>query len=202
MLVKFCGLKRIEDIQMCNKLFPDMIGLIFAESPRKVDVELAEKILKVKGNFIKAVGVFKNQSVFDVLKIAKRLGLDFVQLHGEEDLEYVKFLRQEGVSVIKAVEISSEEDLRKAEKYVNLVNFVLLDRPKGSDLDITQIAKLAKFPYIIAGGITLENLDKFLALSPVGIDISSGIETNGLKDYKKMKGIIERVKPLRNGGLG
>lgn len=179
-----------------------MIGLIFAESPRKVDVELAEKILKVKGNFIKAVGVFKNQSVFDVLKIAKRLGLDFVQLHGEEDLEYVKFLRQEGVSVIKAVEISSEEDLRKAEKYVNLVNFVLLDRPKGSDLDITQIAKLAKFPYIIAGGITLENLDKFLALSPVGIDISSGIETNGLKDYKKMKGIIERVKPLRNGGLG
>ncbi len=198
--MKFCGLRRIEDVQACNCLLLDLIGLIFAESPRKVELEHAERMLRVKSNPIKAVGVFKNQSVSEVLHTARRLKLDFVQLHGEEDPAYVRFVKQEGFKVIKATEISSEKDLRKAERYVSLADFVLLDRPKGSDLDITQIAKYAEFPYIIAGGITVENLERFLALNPVGIDISSGIETNGLKDPMKMKQIIDRVRTCEMKG--
>jgi len=199
MIVKFCGLKRLVDVEMCNKLQPDMIGLIFAPSPRKVEKDLAKDMVLTKSPSIKSVGVFKDQNISEVIEIATYLQLDFVQLHGKEDYEYIKHLKDLGFRVIKAIEVERQEDIKRAKRYVEIADFVLLDRPKGSSLDITEVAKLADFDYIIAGGITPENIDKFLKLNPIGIDISSGIETDGFKDFTKMKKIIDKVNKYKVG---
>jgi phosphoribosylanthranilate isomerase len=199
MIVKFCGLKRLIDIEMCNKLQPDMIGLIFAPSPRKVEKDLAKDIVLAKSPSIKSVGVFKDQNISEVIEIATYLQLDFVQLHGKEDYEYIKHLKDLGFRVIKAIEVERQEDIKRAKRYTEIADFVLLDRPKGSSLDITEVAKFADFAYIIAGGITPENVDKYLNLNPVGIDISSGIETDGFKDFIKMKKIIDKVNKYKVG---
>lgn len=199
MIVKFCGLKRLDDIEMCNKLQPDMIGLIFAPSPRKVEKDLAKDIVLAKSPSIKSVGVFKDQNISEVIEIATYLQLDFVQLHGKEDYEYIKHLKDLGFRVIKAIEVERQEDIKRAKRYTEIADFVLLDRPKGSSLDITEVAKFADFAYIIAGGITPENVDKYLNLNPVGIDISSGIETDGFKDFAKMKKIIDKVNKYKVG---
>lgn len=201
MIVKFCGLKRLVDVEMCNKLQPDMIGLIFAPSPRKIERDLANEIVLTKSPSIKSVGVFKDQNISEVIEIATQLQLDFVQLHGKEDYEYIKHLKDLGFRVIKAIEVKRQEDIKRAKRYVEIADFVLLDRPKGSSLDITEIAKFADFAYIIAGGITPENIDKYLNLNPVGIDVSSGIETEGYKDFSKMKKIIDIVNKYKVGEI-
>ncbi|WPX07838.1 phosphoribosylanthranilate isomerase [Anaerocellum danielii] len=199
MIVKFCGLKRLSDIEMCNKLQPDMIGLIFAQSPRKVEKDLAKEMILAKSPSIKSVGVFKDQNISEVIEIATYLQLDFVQLHGKEDYKYINHLKDLGFKVIKAIEVERQEDITEAKRYTEIADFVLLDRPKGSSLDITEIAKFADFAYIIAGGITPENIDKYLNLNPVGIDVSSGIETDGFKDFTKMKKIIDKVNKYKVG---
>ncbi|BCS80886.1 phosphoribosylanthranilate isomerase [Anaerocellum diazotrophicum] len=201
MIVKFCGLKRLVDVEMCNKLQPDMIGLIFAQSPRRVEKDIAKDMILAKSPSIKSVGVFKDQNISEVIEIATQLQLDFVQLHGREDCEYIKHLKNLGFRVIKAIEVKGQEDIKIAKRYVEIADFVLLDRPKDSSLDITKVAKLADFDYIIAGGITPENIDKYLNLNPVGIDVSSGIETEGYKDFAKMKKIIDMVNKYKVGEI-
>lgn len=122
-----------------------------------------------------------------------------MQLHGKENYGYIKHLKDLGFRVIKAIEVERQQDLIEAKRYTEIADFVLLDRPKGSGLDITEVAKLADFDYIIAGGITPENIDKYLNLNPIGIDISSGIETDGYKDFIKMKKIIDKVNKYKVG---
>lgn len=199
MIVKFCGIKREEDVKYCNILNPTMIGLIFAQSPRKVEKDIAKRLLEIKSPSIKSVGVFKDQVLSEVLSISKDLELDFIQLHGNENIEFIKYLKDKGFKVIKAVEVESINDIEKAEIYKNIVDFILLDRPKGKEVDIVQLAKNADFDFIIAGGITTENVEKYLALNPLGIDISSGIETNGFKDFNKMRIIIEKLTKYKVG---
>ncbi|WAM34688.1 phosphoribosylanthranilate isomerase [Caldicellulosiruptor morganii] len=199
MIVKFCGIRREEDVRFCNLLNPTMIGLIFAESPRKVEKEVAQKLLRIKSPCIKAVGVFKDQNLSDVLSISTQLKLDFVQLHGNEDIEFIEYLKTKGFKVIKAVEVENLSDIKKAAIYKGIADFILIDRPKGREVDVVALAKNVHFDFIIAGGITPENLEKYLALKPVGIDISSGVETNGIKDFGKMKLIIEKVKKYKAG---
>ncbi|MEZ0537183.1 phosphoribosylanthranilate isomerase [Caldicellulosiruptoraceae bacterium PP1] len=194
MIIKFCGIKSQNDIKLCNILKPTMIGLIFAESPRKIPLEQAENILKRKSPNILSVAVFKNQSLDEVCKIVKKLKIDYVQLHGNEDLDYIRNIRKQNLKVIKAIEVYSYRDLEKGNVLKNQVDFILLDRPKGTNIDILSIAKEAEYKFIVAGGINEENIDRYLEINPLGIDISSGIETDGNKDYQKMKKIILKVR--------
>jgi len=193
MIVKFCGIKREEDVKYCNLLNPTMIGLIFAQSPRKVEEDIAKRLLKMKSPPIKSVGVFKDQALSEVLRISRKLKLDFIQLHGNENIEFIKYLKGQGFKIIKAVEVEDISDIERARFYRDVVDFILLDKPKGKDIDIVQLAKNADFDFIIAGGITPENVERYLTLNPLGIDVSSGIETNGFKDFEKMKAIIEKA---------
>ncbi|WAM32477.1 phosphoribosylanthranilate isomerase [Caldicellulosiruptor naganoensis] len=199
MIVKFCGIRREEDVEYCNILSPTMIGLIFADSPRKVEKDTAKRLLAMKNPSIKSVGVFKNQTLSEVLSISKDLKLDFIQLHGNESIEFITYLKSQGFKIIKAVEVEKVNDIERSKIYKDIVDFILLDRPKGKEIDIVQLAKNADFDFIVAGGITPENIEKYLALNPLGIDISSGIETNGFKDFNKMKTIIEKLTKYKVG---
>lgn len=200
MIVKFCGLKTITDIEYCNELKPDFIGLIFAQSPRRIDFETARLLLDKKSEKVKSVGVFKNQPVCEVIEVAKSLEIDFVQLHGDESIDDVENLRSKGFRVIKAIEIENEADLERAKEFVDIADYILLDRPKGKQNDILPIAKKANFDFIIAGGITPENVERYLEVFPAGIDVSSGIETNGQKDFEKMKKIISKTREFLKVG--
>lgn len=194
MIIKFCGIKNENDIKFCNILKPTMIGLIFAQSLRKVSFEQSENILKMKSPDILSVAVFKNQSLHDVCKIAKKLKVDYVQLHGNEDFDYIRNIRKQNLKVIKAIEVYSYKDLAKGNELKNQADFILLDKPKGTNIDILGIVKKAEYKFIVAGGINEENIERYIEINPLGIDISSGIETDGNKDYQKMKKIILKVR--------
>ncbi|ABP67810.1 Phosphoribosylanthranilate isomerase [Caldicellulosiruptor saccharolyticus DSM 8903] len=199
MIVKFCGIRREEDVEYCNILRPTMIGLIFANSPRKVEKDVAKRLLAMKNPSIKSVGVFKNQNYSEVLSISKDLQLDFIQLHSSESIEFITYLKSQGFKIIKAVEVENMDDIERSKIYKDIADFILLDRPKGKDVDIIKLAKNADFDFIIAGGITPENIEKYLALNPLGVDVSSGIETNGFKDFNKMKTIMEKLTKCKVG---
>jgi len=193
LILKFCGIRRKEDVEYLNILKPTMAGFIFAQSPRKLNLNEAEELLKEKCDAVKSVGVFQNQDIQLVSDYSRFLNLDYIQLHGDEDIKYTEKLKEKGFRVIKAFQIRNKSDLVKVLPFYNLADYILLDRPKGEKFDIIELVKDFKYPYIIAGGITLENIERFLSLNPLGIDISSGVEVNGFKDFQKMKKISEKV---------
>lgn len=124
-------------------------------------------------------------------------GLDFIQLHGDES---ASFARRMPLPVIKAFAIRSETDLEKLQEYP--AEFLLVDLPKGSsgkgltlDWDMIGEAMLPRRKLILAGGLTPENVGNAIsAVSPIAVDVASGVETNGLKDSLKMKAFINEAK--------
>lgn len=197
MLVKICGIKTLAAAQEAVKYGADLIGFIFAESSRKVAPELVGEFgLKLPGH-VKKVGVFANQTEQEVIRIAEVAGLDFIQLHGDES---ASFARRMPLPVIKAFAIRSETDLEKLQEYP--AEFLLVDLPKESsgkgltlDWDMIGEAMLPRRKLILAGGLTPENVGNAIsAVSPIAVDVASGVETNGLKDSLKMKAFINEAK--------
>ena len=199
MWIKFCGITRLEDAQYALELGADAIGFVFANSPRQIFVEQAQKIaLKIHG--IKTVGVFVNDRLENVKAIQKACNLDFVQLHGEEPPEYCS---QFGASCIKAFRIGKISDLEKIQLYPNALK-VLLDAfvpnqrgGTGKTIDREVLKNIAEpNRTILAGGLTPNNIDSILStIKPFGVDVSSGIEKNpGIKDKQKMKNLIDKIK--------
>ena len=194
MKIKYCGLRREEDITYANETLPDYIGFVFAPTRRQVSVKQAEVLKKRLKPEIKAVGVFVNETVEDVAEIANRGIIDLIQLHGQENADYITRLRKilfEPKPIIKAVRVQSLQDIEDGDKLD--VDYLLLDKydPKqlggtGEKFDWSLIQKIRK-PFFLAGGITEDNLIEAMELNPYGIDVSSGIETEGMKDYDKMK---------------
>lgn len=203
MLVKICGIKTLAAAQEAVKYGADLIGFIFAESSRKVAPELVGEFgLKLPGH-VKKVGVFSNQTEQEVIRIAEVAGLDFIQLHGDES---ASFARRMPLPVIKAFAIRSETDLEKLQEYP--AEFLLVDLPKGSsgkgltlDWDMIGEAMLPRRKLILAGGLTPENVGNAInAVSPIAVDVASGVETNGLKDSLKMKAFINEAKNTAGKG--
>lgn len=199
MKVKMCGLRRLKDIQYANQVKPDYVGFVFAESPRKIEMEQAAQLRRQLNPDIQAVGVFVNETPDRIAEIADTASLDAIQLHGDEDLEYIFKLRNRTKQKIwKAVRVKNIQDIARAEKLP--VDMLLLDRfcktaygGTGEVLKLSLIKrKKVKLPYFLAGGLNPDNLEGILQeLLPDGIDLSSGIETGGKKDLNKMKKIIE-----------
>lgn len=194
--IKLCGLSRIQDIEAANSLKPDYIGFVFAAKSKRRVTHLQAAELKSKLNpDTKAVGVFLNDDL-DMVASMMNLGIvDVVQLHGSEDEEYLKKLRTiTDKPVIKAFIINSAEDVKRAEQ--STADYILLDGGKGSGKAFDwSLLKNIKRPYFLAGGLNPENAaDAVASLKPFAVDVSTGIETDGVKDAKKMTAFVSAVR--------
>ena len=200
--VKICGLTRDLDIAMVNSLLPDYVGFVFAKSRRQVTEEIAMNLKKQLVPSIKAVGVFVNDEPEKVIRLCKTNTIDMIQLHGDEEEEYIRNLRATVPNqIIKAVRVRREADIQIAETLS--CDYLLLDAYEeqqyggsGVSFEWSIITELSK-PFFLAGGINSENIARAIRLTkPYGIDVSSGVETNGFKDASKVKDIIRRARGI------
>lgn len=202
MKIKMCGLRRPDDIIYANECLPNYIGFVFAESRRKVSGSEAKKLGEQLDPSIKKVGVFVNEPLRSLISISEEAGLDIIQLHGDEGEEYIKEVKHEtGKELWKAVRVRMVKDIQEAQRLP--ADKLLLDSfseesyggtGKVMDFAVLDQADIRK-PYFIAGGLTVENLPEILKKAePYGIDISSGIETEGVKDREKMLKVIQCVR--------
>ena len=197
MIIKFCGIRREEDIEAVNETHPDLAGFIIVKdrrryiSPEKV-CELRQKL----DPSIKVVGVFVDEDIEVVAKLLHDGIIDIAQLHGNESEDYIKDLKSRtGAQIIKAIGIRSSEDVERAER--SPADLVIVDSPgggTGNTFDWELLKKIRR-PYILAGGINAENIKEAVeTLHPYGVDVSSGIETDGYKDKEKMKAFMALIK--------
>lgn len=194
--IKLCGLTRECDIEAANEIMPDYIGFVFFEKSRRfVPPEKAAVLKAMLKAEISAVGVFVDESVGRVTELLERGIIDMAQLHGHEDGEYIRELRSlTGKAIIKAFRIDSEADIRAARECG--ADYVLLDSGEGSGklFDWRLIRSLER-PYFLAGGLDCSNVaEAVTCLGPFAVDVSSGIETGGLKDAEKMKKFAGEVR--------
>lgn len=194
--IKFCGLTGDCDIDAANELRPEYIGFVFApKSKRYVAPERAAELKRQLAAGIKAVGVFVNDDLYHVAELLNRGIIDIAQLHGSEDEEYIGHLRQlTGKPIIRAYRIKTAEDIAEAEKCT--ADHVLLDSGAGTgEVFDWKLIKNMKRPYFLAGGLSPDNVENAVEqLSPYAVDVSSGIETDGVKDKAKMAAFATAVR--------
>lgn len=194
--IKLCGLSRQEDIAAANRLMPEYTGFVFAKKSRRyVSPEKAAPLRAGLSGNISAVGVFVDEDIEAVASLAENGVIDIIQLHGSEGDEYISSLRRlTDKPVIKAFVINSAQDAAKAES--SSADMVLLDGGTGcgSTFDWDLLRDFGR-PFFLAGGLSPENVsDAIRYLHPYAVDVSSGIETNGIKDYNKMKAFTDAVR--------
>jgi phosphoribosylanthranilate isomerase len=177
----------------------DAIGFVFAESKRKITPERAKEIsIRVPKDTLK-IGVFVNESKEEIERIAEIAGLTHIQLHGDES---AKFCQSFSIPVIKAFSIESNQNLEEIECFP--CDYLLLDGPKGkyrggngSSFEWAKIdSRIFKGrKVILAGGLTIENVSEGISvINPDMVDVSSGVETDGVKDIEKIKIFIQQAK--------
>ena len=216
--VKMCGISQIETIPAVVEAKPDYMGLVFAPSKRQVTVAQAKTLVEElhkgyakkyssdteqdKDDTIKTVGVFVNETVDNLVTIANEANLDAVQLHGDEDEAFIQSLKERtNVEVWKAVQIQSAAD---AEAWIDSsADMLLFDEyhkdERGGTGEVFDWSCLDAFerPFMLAGGIDCTNVARAIrTVRPYGIDISSGIETNGVKDDVKITAFTKIVKSI------
>ena len=194
--IKFCGLRREEDILTANELRPDYIGFVFAEKSRRaVTRETAARLRALLREDIPAVGVFVDAQPETVAFLLEEGIINLAQLHGREDAEYIARLRDlSGKPIIQAFRIRSSGDVKRAEK--SSADYVLLDAGAGDGETFEwELAESVARPCFLAGGLTPENAGEAVErLHPFALDVSSGIETDGVKDPEKMRAVMRAVR--------
>lgn len=194
--MKFCGLTRIADIEAVNKIKPDYIGFVFvADRRRYIEPGQAAKLKRLLNPEIQAVGVFIDEAPSLVAKLLNENVIDMAQLHGSEDEDYIARLRQlTAKPLIKAFKIQKAEDLEALKK--SSADYVLLDSGTGTGKTFNwQLVQPINRPYFLAGGLNINNIEAALEqLHPFAVDLSSGIETDGLKDKEKMAAFAALIK--------
>lgn len=198
MKVKICGLRRLEDIETVNLYRPDYIGFIinFPKSHRNLSPEQVKVLKAHLSPDIPAVGVTVNQPLEYVAKLLEHDMIDIAQLHGQEDDNYIRTLqRRTGKPIWKAFRIRSKQDLEMAKN--SSADVILLDNGYGTGqaFDWALVRDIGR-PFVLAGGVNLENLRDAAKMQPYMMDISSGAETNGFKDPEKIRTLIEIVRSL------
>lgn len=198
--IKLCGMRRPEDIEYINSFPPDYAGFILTSGFRRsIDKEAFLRLVSLLRGSISPVGVFVDEPIENVAEFAPKLRV--IQLHGSENEEYISRLRSlipEGCEIWKAVRVKSQEDILKADRLP--ADKLLLDAfsensvggtGKTADWDLIGKTRISK-PFFAAGGITSANFREAAErLSPYGIDLSGGIETNGAKDLSKIREIMQ-----------
>ena len=200
MKIKICGLFREADIDYVNEARPDFIGFVFAQSRRQVSPVLASSLRQKLMEGIVPVGVFVNAPPESISALYRDGVIDIAQLHGTEDEEYIAQLKKLcGIPVIKTI-ILDEQDVSV---HCSLFtahcspDYYLIDSGAGSgkafNWDLLDQQRLTK-PWFLAGGISSENMGEAMKLNPFAIDISSGAETEGLKDREKIMQLTAMAK--------
>lgn len=197
--IKICGLTRSLDIDIVNEAMPDYIGFVFAESRRRVTHTQAAAMKKRLSGSIKAVGVFVNAETDEIAGLCNRGVIDLVQLHGDEDLDYFLSLKKKiKCLIIKAVRVQNPQQITRVQALP--CDYLLLDTYQkeqyggtGAAFDYALIPKMHK-PFFLAGGLNADNIKKAANVSPYCLDISSGVETDGVKDAEKIKEIIKIIR--------
>ena len=197
MKIKLCGLTRPCDIEAVNELQPDYIGFVFAKKSRRyVSPEKAEELKAMLAPGIQAVGVFVNEEPEQIVSLLEAGTIDVAQLHGQEGETEIRRLRElTDHPLIQAFRIDTEQDVERAN--ASTADYVLLDSGAGGtgtvfDWDLLQAIRR---PYFLAGGLDTENLGTVKAkLNPYGVDVSSGIETDGYKDKEKMTAFVAAAR--------
>ena len=206
--IKICGLSRECDIEAVNAAMPDFIGFVFAKSHRQVTAQQASALRKKLCPSICAVGVFRNETMEAIQSIVADGTIDIVQLHGDEDEDFisrVKTLTKK--PVIKAIAVGSANDIRAWQN--TCADYLLLDNRRGGSgecFDWSLIGNVKK-PFFLAGGLNIANIQAAIAKThPFAVDISSGVETDRVKDAEKIKQIVEKVRldllGNKEGGTG
>lgn len=202
-LVKICGLTREEDIACANEVRPDFVGFVFAEkSRRRVTAERAAELRAGLAPGIAAVGVFVDQPAPWIARLLREGIIDWAQLHGHETAEFVAELRAlapAGARILQAFSVRTAEDVRRAAE--SAADLVLLDHGSGGTGAAFDWSLAAGFPrpWLLAGGIGPGNAAAAIrAARPTGLDASSGLETDGMKDPVKMRAYVAAVR----GGTG
>ena len=209
--VKMCGISKVETIPAVVEAKPDYMGLVFAPSKRQVTVEQAKILIEelhkqcinhYDTKVVKTVGVFVNETLDNLVRIADTANLDAVQLHGDEDETFIQSLKERtNVEVWKAIQIRTAAD---TEKWIDSsADMLLFDAyhkdERGGTGEVFDWSSLDAFerPFMLAGGIDSTNVARAIrTVRPYGIDISSGIETNGVKDDEKITAFIKIVKSI------
>jgi phosphoribosylanthranilate isomerase len=204
MKVKICGILDVKTACFAVEAGADAIGLVFAESKRKISYSKAKEIVSTLPKEIFKIGVFVNESKEMLEHIYEEVGLTHLQLHGDESPE---FCRQIKYPTIKALHVKTAEDLEMVSTYDT--DYILLDSPVGKyrggngvtfDWELLLNKKLNREKLILAGGLTIDNVSTAIQLvKPDFVDVSSGVETNGNKDLNK---IAEFIKTVKLGGNG
>ena len=189
--VKICGLSNIEAVETAVSAGADYIGFVFAPSKRQVTVEQAIELVKFIPSHIQTVGVFVSPSRAELLEAVDKVGLDFVQVHGQV---VDKLFENLPCGSIQAVQVDEGGHVPNSQ-----ADYLLFDAPVAGSgqtfdwgrLDTTKLAQ----PFFIAGGLNEDNVARAIQhFSPFAVDVSSGVETDGQKDHEKIRRFIERVK--------
>ncbi|MEI3614367.1 phosphoribosylanthranilate isomerase [Pseudogracilibacillus sp. SO30301A] len=198
MLVKICGIKTIDAAMTVQEAGADFIGFVFAPSNRRISPIDAANITRQLSPKIKKVGVFVNESVENMKHITKLVGLDYVQLHGDEPAHVATQLPY---PIIKAFSIHTV-DPKTIHHYP--CDYLLIDSPgekyrggSGKVFNWKTIEELQidKRKLILAGGLNEANVQQAIeSVRPIGVDISSGVETDGVKDHQKIQSFLKRTK--------
>ena len=189
--VKICGLSTKEAVKTAVSAGADYIGFVFAPSKRQVTVEQAIELAKFIPSHIQKVGVFISPSRAELLEAVDKVGLDFVQVHGQVADDLFEDL---SCASIQAVQVDGDGHVPNSQ-----ADYLLFDAPVAGSgqtfdwgqLDTTELSQ----PFFIAGGLNEDNVARAIQhFSPFAVDVSSGVETDGQKDHEKIRRFIERVK--------
>lgn len=189
--VKICGLSTKEAVEVAVSAGADYIGFVFAPSKRQVTLEQAIELAKFIPSHIQKVGVFVSPSRAELLETVDKVGLDFVQVHGQV---VDKLFENLPCGSIQAVQVDEGGHVPNSQ-----ADYLLFDAPVAGSgqtfdwgqLDTTELAQ----PFFIAGGLNEDNVARAIQhFSPFAVDVSSGVETDGRKDHEKIRRFIERVK--------
>ncbi|MDO4459074.1 MAG: phosphoribosylanthranilate isomerase [Clostridia bacterium] len=194
--VKICGLRFTQDAEYVNEAKPDFAGFILSEGFRRsIDLNTAITLREIIDKSINTVGVFVNEDISNILNAIESGAVGVIQLHGSEDNDYIDNLKKHtDKTIIKAFTIKSPDDIEKAKKCH--ADFVLLDSGTGTGKEFDQ-SLIGEFPreYFLAGGMNPDNVKQRInELKPYAVDVSSGVETDGIKDREK---VIRFVREAR-----
>lgn len=198
MEIKICGIRCEGDIEIVNKYKPEYIGFIFAKSKRRVSADTARRLSDMLNGDTKTVGVFVNAKKAEVEETVCTAGLDVVQLHGDEDSDYIKSLNVP-CEIWKAVRVRDGADIPDFDG----ADRILLDKytdtvygGSGKNFDWSRVGTLkTKKPIVLAGGLNKDNVRHGISIfNPVCVDVSSAVETDGFKDENKIREFIFKVR--------
>ena len=205
MKIKICGLFREQDIDYVNEARPDYAGFVFAESKRKVSHTFAAGLRRLLSDGIIPVGVFVNAPISDIAALYHENVISIAQLHGAEDGEYIKRLKEasaaRGKKPVKVIKTVKSAELEKTARLPEGADYYLIDSGAGSgkafnweQLNSPGVEAIKATPWFLAGGIGLDNIEQAMGFNPYAIDVSSGAETGGIKDRAKIVQLTSIVR--------